>query len=179
MNNKIRPYIFPAIGIVSLLLSVSLFIFQPGGKKVAYVQMETVYNGFQLKSTLESQLKETEKARQFIIDSLKLQLHQMTLTIQSMEKVDTSMLRLYNLRQQYVNAQEMQFAEDNQALASEYTDQIWGQINQYTRDYGNESGYDYILGASGDGTLMYANETEDITEELKAYINNRFSGGSK
>ena len=176
---KIRSYLFPAIGVLSLLLSVSVLIFQPGRKKVAYVQMQSVYEGFQLKSELESQLKETEKARQFIIDSLKLQLHQMTLTLQSMEKVDTSMLRMYNLRQQFLNAQEVQFAEDNQALASEYTDQIWGQINQYTRDYGTESGYDYILGASGDGTLMYANETEDITEDLKVYINTRFNGGSK
>jgi len=176
---KFRPYIFPSIGVLSLLLSVSVFIFQPGKKNVAYVQMESVYNGFQLKSKLETQLKDTEKARQFVIDSLKLQLHQMTLTLQSMEKVDTSLLRMYNLRQQYLNEQEMQFAEDNQALASEYTDQVWGQINQYTRDYGTENGYDYILGASGDGTVMYANETEDITEDLKVYINNRFNGGTK
>lgn len=176
---KIRPYLFPAIGVLSLLLSISVFIIQPGKKRVAYVQMESVYNEFQLKSKLETQLKDTEKARKFIIDSLKLQLHQMTLTLQSMPKVDTSMIRLYNLRQQFLNEQEMQFAEDNQVLASEYTDQIWGQINQYTRDFGTENGYDYILGASGDGTLMYANETEDITEDLKVYINSRFNGGSK
>lgn len=174
-----RPFIIPGAIAFSLIMSVTTFFWQPGKQRVAYVQMESIYNGFQLKTQLETKLKDTEKARQFIIDSLKLQLHQMSLTLESMEKVDTSMLRLYNLRQQFLNNQEAQFAEDNQALASEYTDQIWGQINQYTKDYGTENGYDYILGASGDGTLMYASETEDITDDLTTYINGRFNGDSK
>lgn len=177
--NKFRPFIIPSAIIVSIAVSLLALFWQPGRQRVAYVQMESIYNGFELKTQLESKLKETEKARQFILDSLKLQLHQLDLTMQAMPKVDTSLIRLYNLKQQFLNNQEEQFALDNQALAEQYTNQIWGQINQYTKDYGSERGYDYILGASGDGTLMYASDTEDITEELNAYINNRYSGSSK
>ncbi len=177
--NNVKKYLLPsAIGITFCISMIALF-WHPGKQRVAYVRMESVYNEFKLKTQLESKLKDTEKARQFILDSLKLQLHQMSLTLNSIDKADTSMIRLYNLRMQLLNQQEQQFVQDNQALANEFTDQIWGQINQYTKDYGTANGFDYILGASGDGTLMYASESEDITEELTEYINDRYTGGVK
>jgi outer membrane protein len=164
---------------ISVVLSAITLFVSPGKQKLAYVRMEAVYNSFSMKSQLEGKLKATEKARQFIIDSLKLQMHQLTLTLQAQPKVDTSLLRLYNLKQNYLQNQEASFDEDNQALAKEYSDQIWTQINQYAGDFGKSNGYDYILGASGDGTLMYANESKDVTEELKVYINTKYQGSTR
>jgi outer membrane protein len=177
--NTIKPYLIPSGVIFSVLISLLGLFWNPSRQKVAYVRMEAIYNEFPMKLQLEGKLKETEKARQFLLDSMKLQLHQLTLSLQAMPKVDTAMLRLYNLKQQYLNNQQAQFDEDNQQLAQQYTTQIWGQLNQYTHDYGKEHGYDYILGASGDGTLMYASESEDVTDELKGYINSKYNGKTK
>jgi outer membrane protein len=165
--------------VVAVVFSVAAFFRAGGSRQVAYVRMDELYNDFALKQQLESKLKETEKARQFIVDSLKLQLRQMTTTMQALGKIDTAMLRNYNLKQTYLQAQQAQFDQDNQVLAQQYTDQIWGQINQYTRDFGKEKGYNFIFGASGDGALMYASEGQDITLAVKNYINQRFNGKTK
>lgn len=165
--------------ILSVILSATSIFYGSNRQLVAYVRMESVYDNFSMKKELEGKLKETEKARQLMIDSLKIQLHQLTLTLQAQTKTDSSMVRLYNLKQNFLQEQQASFDEDNQALAKEYSNQIWGQINQYAGDYGKDKGYDYILGASGDGTLMYANESKDVTEELQTYINAKYHGQSK
>jgi outer membrane protein len=175
----IRQFGLPAGVFISVILSALTLILNPGKQRLAYVRMEEVYNSFTMKQQLENKLKTTEKAREFIIDSLKLQLHQLTLTLQAQPKTDTNLVRLYNLKEAYLNDQANAFAEDNEALAKEYSDQIWGQINQYANDFGKTDGYDYILGASGDGTLMYADDSKDVTEELKVFINAKYQGQVK
>ena len=34
----------------------------------------------------------------------------------------------------------------------------------------------FILGANGEGMLMYANEEDNVTEEISKYVNGRYSG---
>jgi outer membrane protein len=53
---------------------------------------------------------------------------------------------------------------------------IWDRINNYVKEYGEKNGYDYIFGANGDGTVMYADGSEDITNDITTYINLRYAG---
>lgn len=71
---------------------------------------------------------------------------------------------------------ENQFNQENQGLFDQYNEQIWKQLNQYIEDYGRDNGYDYLLGASGQGAIMYANEAQDLTKEIIFYVNNKYSG---
>lgn len=48
---------------------------------------------------------------------------------------------------------------------------IWDNINRKVSQYGKEKGFDYIFGANGDGSIMYASEENDITNEIIEYIN--------
>lgn len=75
--------------------------------------------------------------------------------------------------------QKYQLAKDNlllqeQQLTEQYTAEIWSRINRYISVYGKEKGYDFILGASGNGNLMYAKESVDITKEVIEYINKEY-----
>ena len=60
--------------------------------------------------------------------------------------------------------------------ADQYTQQVWTRLNQYIKDYGREYEYDLILGAKGDGNLMYADDRLDITEEVLEYVNKKYDG---
>ena len=177
--NKIKRY-----GIISgiiLIIAVSLtsFMFSHRNHRTAFVKMEDLYSDFSMKQQLEKKLKETEQARKFVIDSMRIQMQQMTDQLKRLPTIDTATLRIYNLRQDYFEQKQQEFAQDNNALAQQYTEQIWTQINQYTRDYGKENGFNYIFGASGDGVLMYADDSEDITADLKIYINEKYQGKAK
>ena len=39
-----------------------------------------------------------------------------------------------------------------------------------------ENGYDVIFGASGEGNIMYATDELNITSEVLAYCNKKYSG---
>lgn len=167
------------IAVVALFFSGFAWWKSSANGKIAFVQMDELYNSFAMKQQLETKLKNTQQARKFIIDSLALQIQQMQQEFNQLPKIDSSDLRVYNLRQQHFYQQKQQFEEDNEVLAKQYTDQIWGQINQYTNDYGKANGFQYIFGAAGDGVLMYASETQNITAQVKTYINERYNGKSQ
>lgn len=175
----IKKYSAIVIAFVALFFAGFSWWKSSANGKIAFVQMDELYNSFAMKQQLETKLKNTQQARKFIVDSLALEMQQMQQEFSRLTKIDSADLRVYNTRQHYFYQQKQQFEEDNQTLAKQYTDQIWGQINQYTNDFGKANGYQYIFGAAGDGVLMYASDAQDITVAVKEYINERYSGQSK
>jgi len=160
--------------LVSILMLVAYhFFIVPKDKpvKVAYVEVDKLYNEFKLFQEMDAQLTTTQSQRQLILDSLGLQ-------IQSLERNGGSENDVNMLKHEYMNKQQ-QFAEDNQALAVKYQEEIVSQLNQYVQDYSETNEYDYILGATGEGGLMAAKKTENITTPVLQYINERYAGTSK
>jgi outer membrane protein len=72
-----------------------------------------------------------------------------------------------------------QFEDDNQALKREFDQEIYKQLNQYMKEFGEKNGYRFILGAEGSGVLMYANEGYNVSEQVIKHINERYQGGAK
>jgi len=68
------------------------------------------------------------------------------------------------------------FEEELIEVSQEYDQQIWERLNGFVKTYAEEKGYDIIIGASGDGNLMYANEKLDITDQLIEYCNQKYNG---
>lgn len=62
------------------------------------------------------------------------------------------------------------------SLTEDYNAQIWTQLNQYIKEFGKSKDLDLMLGANGNGSILYANEAYDLTEECILYVNNKFSG---
>ncbi len=63
-----------------------------------------------------------------------------------------------------------------QQLSEQYTADIWRQINQWVNEFGEQEGYDFVLGAAGNGSLMYANEANDITNKTILFVNKKYQG---
>lgn len=47
-------------------------------------------------------------------------------------------------------------------------------INDYIKDYGKKHGYKYIIGATGQGNLLYANEANDLTDIIIEGLNKEY-----
>ena len=142
-------------------------------KKIAYVSTTNLYDGFTLKKELEDKYKKTQLTRQTLLDSLKFKIQ--ALSIKGKDMTDEDKIRFNDLQRSYLY-KEKEFNDENDLAAQQYSDQIWKQINQYVADYGKENGYDYLLGATGQGNIMFAKEKEDITKEVLDYINKKYSG---
>ena len=70
----------------------------------------------------------------------------------------------------YKMREEQRYAETSQ----EYYSLIWDRLNTYIGEYGQDNDYVYIFGANGDGSVMYAADSENITEEIIAFVNIKF-----
>ncbi|MBI1227713.1 MAG: hypothetical protein GC192_20940 [Bacteroidetes bacterium] len=163
---------------LTLLLVGSCFIHlfqllnQP---KTAYVQNAAVFAEFKGKVEIERKLKHEENQQKGILDSLGAGIEVLRTKLSAFgdgKAVQTALQE----REAHYEQTAQTFLEEQQAKNYEYTEEIWKQINQYVLEYGKENGYDYIFGASGNGSMMYAGGTNDITEKVIEFINRRYEG---
>lgn len=129
--------------------------------KIGYVLNQQLFENFAGKQELEARLSEVKKIHKTELDSL--------YTLSQSDNPSPLVLSKFKEKQQ-------QYADQEKSLSARYTRQIWGQINDYVKQYGDEHGYDMIFGATGDGSLMYSRESKDITEVVTKYINQKYEG---
>lgn len=142
--------------------------------KDGYVQVNKLYAEFEMTKELNKKLQTSLNIKKQILDSLKFGLKQVELQLNT-NKTD-KLLQLYQLKKQEYLYKEQAFNEDNQKMSQQYSEQALNQINKYVEEYGKQNGYEYIYGASGNGSLMYANEKKDITSQVLSFINQKYQG---
>jgi outer membrane protein len=128
--------------------------------KTGYIDNQKVFDAFLGKKDLALKLQRIKLAHQHQFDSLKKMLL-------SSNNVETSKI---------LEEKSILFSEQEAELTNRYTTDIWRQINGSITEFGKLRGFEFIHGATGDGTLMYADKTLDISDEVILYINNKYKG---
>lgn len=168
---KLLPIISLLVALSALITSLILLNSQ---RKMAYIDNVAVFNGFTYKQELESKYKGVIDRRQDILDSLRIGIESLGLKLRS--DSTPSLGKKYQTNVRDYQELNQRFTQDNEELSQRYDEQVWKQINQYVKDYGNARGYDLIMGTSGSGNLMHGSSSLDITEDLLEYINRRYAG---
>jgi outer membrane protein len=151
-----------ALVILGLIINgvVIYMVLQKHDKRVAFVVNQKLFNEFAGKKELEKKLSDLRTRNNKTVDSL-WQLTRQTSVIE--------------LRQSYqVQIERIKLMEED--LANQYTADIWKRINEWVSEYGKANHYDYVLGAAGNGSLMYAEEGNDITESVILFVNKKYAG---
>jgi outer membrane protein len=68
---------------------------------------------------------------------------------------------------QYQEAIKLKAKDEEQLL----TQTAVNAINDYIKKYGKSKGFKYVLGATGQGNILYADEAQDITEKIIEGLN--------
>ncbi len=168
-----------SIGIIVLAVAglfVYTYITVP---KIAYVNIDVVYEEFTLKKELEKKLQNVERERNLQLDSLKTELQILSTKIEAERGKNLDNLSTFHVKKERYLQKEDEFMKANQALADEYRAQIWKQLKQYIKDYSKNKGYDFIYGVDDGYNFIYVNESDDITDKLKEFVNNKYNGSSK
>lgn len=74
---------------------------------------------------------------------------------------------LYN----YKVAAENKLKEKENSL----NEAIINQLNTYIEQYGQNNDYDYIIGATENGSIMFSKESKDITNDVLVFINSKYN----
>lgn len=162
---------FKLFTISSIVILFGLVIYIIGKEKnIAFIDTAVVFNEFKMTAAVDKELKEAEKAKGKILDSL----------IDILKQADAGILKLEANKTDFLKKEyaykNKQFTQELETMKQSGIEKIWKQINQYISDYSKEKNYLIILGANGQGSLMYANEQINVTKEVSEYINEKFNG---
>lgn len=143
------------MGVIIGLMS-SLFVGIGGNQqpKIAFVSHQQLFEGYQGRKDVAQILTQ----QQHLYQSDSIQFTNLSDSAQSYY------LQKYDQQQQQL-----------QQKAEQYTAQIWQQINAGILEYGHQHHYTFIFGATGTGSLMYADSTQNITQEIITYLNQRYA----
>lgn len=165
--NKLLP-LLTLLAVVMSATALTLFALnQKKSKEIYFVNNGKLYDGFTLKKEYEKQIQNLRIHRKNVLDSIEFTISKLE-TVQSKSELEYA--KAYYVEK--VNT----FQEEENNLLSEYNTQIWNRLNTYAAEYSKSKGIDLLFGASGNGTLLYADNRIDITEELIKYANSRYDG---
>jgi outer membrane protein len=161
---------------VTLLAGAVALILIMNKPKTGYVLIEQVYSNFDFKKELEKKYDSIKMERKKIIDSLEMNLRLAELQLRKKKSITDIEAQEFDSAKQVFFLKSKQMNEDNASLSAQYDKQILTQLNQYIKNYGTENGYEYIFGNDNNGSLMYADNTHNISDEVTKYVNAKYNG---
>ena len=115
-------------------------------------------------------------ARQRILDSLEMELNMLASKLEMNKSMNFETQTFFENKKKALYQLNQQYNEDNDNLLETYNKQILTHLNSYIKDYGKKNSSLLIVGADNKGSILYGDESIDITEDLIAYVNERFKG---
>lgn len=171
---------FP-LAIIALVISfISFFYFKISNQQV-YVDVNKLLDGYERTAIVRADFEKKAASMNANVDSL---LGNWQKELKAYEKERASMSKkelalkqeLLGNKQQQLNAYQQAVQKQIQEEDKKVTQTIVNDINDFVKEYGAESGYRIILGATGSGTIMYADDEADLTEEILEKLNKSFKG---
>jgi outer membrane protein len=175
--NKVFDFKFWLILILSVGLSFVLTFFTKGPELV-YVDNVRLFADFEMSKELNAQLEKTTKKKQDQLDSLNFGLESMDMQFKNGNRSD-SLVSKFKFQKMELDKLSERYAQEYTSSEQQYNSSIWKQLSQYLKEFSEKQGYDILVGASGDGTVMYGNKRYEITDDLIKYANEKYAGSTK
>ncbi|MFI2741708.1 OmpH family outer membrane protein [Zhouia sp. PK063] len=144
--------------------------------KIAFVDNTKLINDYQEKIDMEAKYQHKidvfDKKRDSIGKTLQAEAQDFSEKSKSMSQ--TAAQSRYNELMQKRQTAGQQLQQEQQQLAQESQteiDSLVSKVRKFVKDYGKKNGYTYILGANDAGSVMYGEESKDITEEIVKELN--------
>ncbi len=151
--------------VLGIALCVIAFSFLNAEKQIKYVSMTEIFEKIDSRLELEGQLSQFEKECNDQLQKMDDQIEQ--------QEVDGADLAQINYLRNELNIQRESLSQEYANKRAVFEEEVWNEINSKVNEYGKLKGYKFILGATGDGAIMYADDAEDITKEVIQFINQK------
>ena len=164
-KNKTLIFLFVNILLIIGLAVFFIFSYLKQDCNIAYVNNNTLFEDFRMTREMRKIGEKEFDTKKRILDSLYLELQREDLSKEAKEL----------LTKEFVD-QRNEFDQFNNQFALEESHKIWSRINSYSEQFAKENNYKIVLGSNNKQNVIYADESIDVTKELLAYINKKYSG---
>ncbi len=161
------------ISLFIIVIVIQLFQYFKGNEQIVFIDNQKIFNEFKMAKELNAKLEVYNLKYKSVIDSLDIEL---TKRGSKLDVDDTLEVKKYLRFKEYCTKEAESFYTKANELNTDYNTQIINQMNSYIEELGKENHYQIILGANGQGGLLYANKGIDITDIALIYVNNKYEG---
>lgn len=174
--NRIKSY----AGFVALIgFAVILILQYAERRKVVYVDTNVLMSKYQGMIDARAEFEKKAVAWQANMDTL---IRNFQEELKSYEKERSRMTaREKELKEELLSNRQAQVNQYREAMAmkareeeQKMTQTVLNGVNDFVKEYGKSKGYRYILGANGSGSLIYAKDAYNITEDLLRSLNEEY-----
>lgn len=167
--------------IVSLALGAANLYQNLTAPKVGFVKSQELIYGYLGTQEAQKSFSAKREALKANVDSLKSEL-------ENSVRIYNTTFNTYSQEEQRDKKQNLQFQQDQflqyaQSVETKIEQEdklmmegILNQVNSYIEEYGQEKGYDLILGSTTSGNILYGLPKHDVTEDLLNRLNKSYKG---
>ncbi len=144
--------------------------------KIGYVDNVKLVNEYQEKKDIEASLKgkiaQYEKRRDSLGQAFQLEIREAESKASKMTPADLQKLQQEFQQKEQTITQRLQFEQGQITQESRsLNDTLKNKVIKFVKNYGEDNGYNYILGSNEGGSVMYGEEKNDLTELILEALN--------
>lgn len=166
-----------SLGVSILALIVAVFaVIGNKSNKIGYVDSNKLIAEYKGTESARAQYLNKTKIWQANVDTLRSEFEAMVAKY-NQERATMSDKEI-KLQEQLLQSKRQQFSNYQQAMQQKaaeedkkITEELVKSINEKIQQFGKNNGFDYILGATGSGTIAYGEESLDVTDLLIKELN--------
>jgi outer membrane protein len=162
--------------LVVILLAVVSFNSCQETQKIGFVDNSELINEYQEKKDVEARLqakidnfkRRTDSLRQ----AFQLEINDAEIKARKMSQANIQKLSQELQQKEQALSQRIQFEQQQISQESQsQNDSLIKKVKDFVKDYGQKNGYNFILGSNEAGSVMYGQETSDLTKTILDAIN--------
>ncbi len=161
--NKLDKALLYLICVAVLLLAIYAIGNFMSKKDVAYIDIGRLAENYEFKKDLENAAAQNLYKIREAIDSLKM----LQKVVGNNAHLDSQVIYAQQVFNDY-------YAKSNK----EINVKIWERLNPVIEQYGKDKQLMLLIGANGAGSLLYADEKRDLTDDLTDYVNKKYAKGN-
>ena len=145
-------------------------------QKIGFVNNSEIINKYQMKIDLEAKFDKKDQAYKKKTDSIGLayqldaqetQERLSKLSEQKQREGSQAFTQKWQVKQQQLQFEQQQMQQE----FNKEIDSILTKVKEFVGDYGKANGYAFILGKNEAGSVMYGDETKDLTQTIIEALN--------
>jgi outer membrane protein len=142
--------------------------------KVVYVNMDELFNGFQMKKELENDFISRSNQIQKRIETLQIKITNFKEEVN--QKISANYVDSLNRANTQLSELNRQFQEEYMPLKEQYDAQIQNQLLNYMKEFGKANDYDLVITNLNGSTVIFGSDDVNVTTEALEFVNQKYAG---
>lgn len=167
---------------ILIVLALALSFSCQQESKVGFVDNGELINGYQMKIDIEAKYEGINQSFTKRMDSLSQEFQKEVMQFQSKQQSmsQKELEEIYQMLGQKQQQLQQQYQVEQQELEKAFQteiDTVISQVKDFVKQYGKDNKYKYILGSNEAGSVIYGEESSNITKVILEALNTKYESG--